>query len=197
MHHRLEDIKIGRWLVSKIASSIVQAISQFVGIYRGSSKPGIHVFRLSVTCLCPGWYIDRVGESTYVCVDADDVMRGHRHFHEEHVSMRFAYGNDLDFQCKDRSPPPPRAVTKWFNNEQSDQDSRSWRPRPMHFTIARACTADVDDATGWPDVPDRRPFPSSTLAASSINARDWDLATNKSGFWRSEQLLWNWVCDKI
>lgn len=114
-------------------------------------------------------HIDRVGESAYVCVDADDVMRGHRHFHEEHVSMRFAYGNDLDFQCKDRSPPPPRAVTKWFNNEQSDQDSR--RPRPMHFTIARPCTRDVDDATGRPDVPDRRPFPSSTLAASSINSK--------------------------
>lgn len=138
--------------------SIVQVISQFVAEVHPGSRQEIHVFRWSVTCLYPGWYIDRVRKSTYVCVDRwrRDAQQARpspfpRRTRFNAVCIRersrFSMQRSISF--------PLSRVAKWFNNEQSDQDSRS-RPRPMHFTIARAM---YRWRRRWPDVPDRRLFP--------------------------------------
>lgn len=134
------------WPVTRIQDtiSIMQAISQFVAEVYPESR---HT-RFSVIGHVPiPWLIHRP------CREIDIRMCRWRRDAQQARPSPFPRRTRFNAVCiRERSRFSMQRsissslyrVAKWFNNEQSDQDSRS-RPRPMHFTIARACTADVDD----------------------------------------------------
>lgn len=146
MHHQLEDIKIDPWLVSKVASP--------------SCKRFLNSWRRCIQGPGEGYTFFGDRSRAYTLADTQTVS-GNRHTYVSLTTWRAASARPSPFPRRTRFNAvcirersrfsmqrsisfPLSRVAKWFNNEQSDQDSRS-RPRPMHFTIARACTADVDD----------------------------------------------------